>query len=101
VNPRASLDDLEMKKFLTLPGLELRPLGRPARSQSPYRLRYPDSSYSVVRVDYFLLSLRARNGTKIDNTGCIQFGYYGSSSCDSLCPRNTANRGYDHLSIPS
>jgi hypothetical protein len=25
---------------LTLPGLKLRPLGRPARSQSPYRLRY-------------------------------------------------------------
>jgi hypothetical protein len=28
------------EKFLTLPGLELRPLGRPARSQSLYRLRY-------------------------------------------------------------
>jgi hypothetical protein len=28
---------------LTLPGLELRPLGRPARSQSLYRLRYPGS----------------------------------------------------------
>jgi hypothetical protein len=27
VDPRASLDDLENKKFLTLPGLELRPLG--------------------------------------------------------------------------
>jgi hypothetical protein len=32
VNPRAGLDDLEKRKFLTLPGLELRPLGRPARS---------------------------------------------------------------------
>jgi hypothetical protein len=31
VGPRASLDDVE-KKFLTLPGLELRPLGRPSRS---------------------------------------------------------------------
>jgi hypothetical protein len=28
---------------LTLPGLELRPLGRPARSQSLYRLRHPGS----------------------------------------------------------
>jgi hypothetical protein len=28
---------------LTLPGLKLRPLGRPARSQSLYRLRYPGS----------------------------------------------------------
>jgi hypothetical protein len=26
---------------LTLPGLEPRPLSRPARSQSLYRLRYP------------------------------------------------------------
>jgi hypothetical protein len=29
---RAGLDDLEKRKFLTLPGLELRPLGRPACS---------------------------------------------------------------------
>jgi hypothetical protein len=34
VDPRATLDDVEKRKFLTLPGLELRPLGRPARSQS-------------------------------------------------------------------
>jgi hypothetical protein len=34
VNHRAGLDDVEKRKFLTLPGLELRPLGRPARSQS-------------------------------------------------------------------
>jgi hypothetical protein len=33
----AGLDDVEKRKFLTLPGLEL---GRPARSQSLYRLRY-------------------------------------------------------------
>jgi hypothetical protein len=43
VDPRAGLDDVEKSKFLTLPGLELRPLGRPARSQSLYRLRYPGS----------------------------------------------------------
>jgi hypothetical protein len=41
VDPRASLDDVEKKKFLTFPGLELRQLGRPARSQSLYRLSYP------------------------------------------------------------
>jgi hypothetical protein len=29
--------------FLTLPGLELRSLGHPARSHSLYRLRYPGS----------------------------------------------------------
>jgi hypothetical protein len=40
VNPRAGLGDVGKRKFLTLKGLELRPLGRPARSQSLYRLRY-------------------------------------------------------------
>jgi hypothetical protein len=39
VDPRAGLDDLEKRKFLILPGLELRPLGRPTSSQSLYRLR--------------------------------------------------------------
>jgi hypothetical protein len=43
VGPRTGLDDVEKNKFLTLPGLELRPLGRPARNQSLYRLRYPGS----------------------------------------------------------
>jgi hypothetical protein len=33
VDLRASMDDVEKRKFLTLPGLELRTLGRPARSQ--------------------------------------------------------------------
>jgi hypothetical protein len=32
VGPGAGLDDVEKRKFLTLPGLELRLLGRPARS---------------------------------------------------------------------
>jgi hypothetical protein len=32
VDLRAGLDDLEKRKFLTPPGLELRLLGRPARS---------------------------------------------------------------------
>jgi hypothetical protein len=37
VDPRGGLDDLEKRKFLILPGLELRPLGRPLRSQSLYQ----------------------------------------------------------------
>jgi hypothetical protein len=40
VDPRAGLDDVEKKKYLILPGLEVRPVGRPARSRSLYRLRY-------------------------------------------------------------
>jgi hypothetical protein len=34
VGPIADLDDVEERKFLTLPGLELRPLSSPTRSQS-------------------------------------------------------------------
>jgi hypothetical protein len=45
VGPRAGLDDVEKRTYLTPPGLELRPLGRPARSQSLYRLLYPGSDY--------------------------------------------------------
>jgi hypothetical protein len=46
---RAGLDDVEKRKFLTLPGLKLRPLSHPARNQSLYRLRYPgsDSTLSI------------------------------------------------------
>jgi hypothetical protein len=43
VNPRAGLDDMNKSKFLLPSGLELRLPGRPARSQSLYRLRYPGS----------------------------------------------------------
>jgi hypothetical protein len=47
MGPRVGLDDVKKKKFLTLPGLELRPLGLPARSQSLYRLRYSGSRLTV------------------------------------------------------
>jgi hypothetical protein len=45
MDPRAGLDDLEKRKLLALPGLELRPLDRSACSQSLYRLRYPGSEF--------------------------------------------------------
>jgi hypothetical protein len=41
VDSRTCLDDVENRKISPLKGLELRPLCRPARSQSLYRLRYP------------------------------------------------------------
>jgi hypothetical protein len=41
--PQSRSGRLGKKKLLTLPGLELRPLGCPSRSQSLYRLRYPGS----------------------------------------------------------
>jgi hypothetical protein len=48
VGHRASLYYVKKRKFLTPPGLELRPLGSPARSQSLYRLRYPVSFVSSI-----------------------------------------------------
>jgi hypothetical protein len=48
VDPRTGLHDVEKRKFLTLPGLELRPHGHPARSQSLHRLRYPGSCLCPV-----------------------------------------------------
>jgi hypothetical protein len=46
MGPGTSLDNVN-RTFLTLPGLELRPRGRPARSLSLYRLRYPGSIVCV------------------------------------------------------
>jgi hypothetical protein len=40
VSLRAGLNDVEKRKLLTLPGLELQPLSRSPHSQSLYRLRY-------------------------------------------------------------
>jgi hypothetical protein len=39
VVPRAGLDNVKKRKFLTLPGLVLRPLGHPAHSHSLSRLQ--------------------------------------------------------------
>jgi hypothetical protein len=58
VDPRAGLNDVEKRKFLTLPGLELRSLGRPARSQSLYWLGYLGS----YRADNALLESRYFDG---------------------------------------
>jgi hypothetical protein len=43
---QVSPHEVENTKYLTLPEFELRPLGRPARSQSLYRLRSPGSLVS-------------------------------------------------------
>jgi hypothetical protein len=49
VDLRTGLEDVERRTFLTLPELELRLFGRPARSQSLYRLRYPGSSCDLYK----------------------------------------------------
>jgi hypothetical protein len=52
--PRAGLDDVEKRTFLILPVLELRPLGRPARSQSLYRLSFPGSRCILLYIMYYI-----------------------------------------------
>jgi hypothetical protein len=64
VGPRAGLDDLEKRKFLTLPGLKLRFLGRPARSQSLYRLAYP-GSLVVLHTDINIKSKHCVSGNHV------------------------------------
>jgi hypothetical protein len=75
VDPRTGLDDVEKRKFLTLPRLELRPLGRRARSQSLYRLSYPgDGSVTVTTWKYSYImstggcSPRERSGRGVPHT---------------------------------
>jgi hypothetical protein len=44
VDPKAGMDNEKKRKLFTLPELELRPLDRPIRSRSLYRMR----KYSLV-----------------------------------------------------
>jgi hypothetical protein len=50
MHPRYGLDDLEKIKYLTLQGLELRLLGRPAGSQSLYQLSHPGSNNASIYI---------------------------------------------------
>jgi hypothetical protein len=60
MGPSAGLDGMEKRKFLTLSGLELRPLGCPGRSQSLYRLSYPGSYVMLnkftILLPYFVIN---------------------------------------------
>jgi hypothetical protein len=60
VGPRTGLDSVERRKPLPLPGLELRPLGRPARSHSLYRLTIPGAH--AARGSEVLAVLSPRHG---------------------------------------
>jgi hypothetical protein len=68
VDPRAGLGEVEKRKFLIPPGFELRPLGRPVRSKSLYRLRYPGSS-----VIEHLQNVTTSNYSVIANSLALQF----------------------------
>jgi hypothetical protein len=56
VGPRTGLDDMEKRKFLILPGLELRPLDRSALNPSLYRLRYPGSYVEVEMASFYIIT---------------------------------------------
>jgi hypothetical protein len=58
---RASLDDLEKRNFFTLPEPELQTLGRPARNQSLYRLRYPGSTSLSIKCILTIIVLSPNN----------------------------------------
>jgi hypothetical protein len=84
VGLRAGLDDVEKRKFFILPGLELRSLCRPARSQSLYRLHYPGcvrkykghvvTVWSVEnRAELFLTILRQMLGFRLSSAGIKAF----------------------------
>jgi hypothetical protein len=70
VDLRAGLDDLEKRKFLTLPGLKLRSHDRPADSYSLYRLRYPGSFTCKRLVFYGEALLALRPTPKLEDHPC-------------------------------
>jgi hypothetical protein len=57
VGLRAGQDDVEERKFLTLPGPEFPPLGHLARSQSLYRLCYPVSQIQKRNIQLLILGV--------------------------------------------
>jgi hypothetical protein len=48
MNLTAGLNDMDKLKFLILSGLELLPLGCPARNQSLYALHYNVESWNIA-----------------------------------------------------
>jgi hypothetical protein len=98
VNSRAGLDDAEKRKFLILPGLELRSLDRPTRSQLLYRLRYPGSNLERVNGKIFRKFLWANldggpyEEQKRDGTECLPHGLHIGFVQWSLKPRQNVGR---------
>jgi hypothetical protein len=62
VGPRTGLDDKEKRKFLPVPRLEFWPHGRPARSESLYRLSYPGSQKYIYDIYFFFTGSTAPLG---------------------------------------
>jgi hypothetical protein len=57
VGPGTRPDDVDRRKSLPLQGLQIRPLGRPARTQLLYRLSYPGSGDLIIGSKLFVRHL--------------------------------------------
>jgi hypothetical protein len=64
VDLRTGLNDVEKRKFLTLPGLKLRPLGRPAR-------RYTDWAIPALGITLVIKEIPGKSTSVIDFIHCI------------------------------
>jgi hypothetical protein len=69
VDPRTGVDDVERRQILLLPGLKLRPLGRPAHRQSLYRLRYSGSDLDGNIILNMKYGFRIRSIVEFCNDG--------------------------------
>jgi hypothetical protein len=67
----AGLDDMEKSKFLTPPGLEVRPFGHQVRSQSLYRLT-ENNSHSTARICRSTLSSLLKRASSVKCTDEIK-----------------------------
>jgi hypothetical protein len=70
VDPRVSMEDKEKRKFLTLLGIELRFLGRPASSQSLYQLRYPGSNRNSSKINLIRINFIKNEEVKSVSKKC-------------------------------
>jgi hypothetical protein len=102
VGPRAGLDDVEKRKFLILPGLELRPLGRPTLRWSLYRLHrivsrlYGDMPFLTEGLSHIVTHVQS--GQKQDLTS--HSGDYGEySALDVTCCPVEIYRRCSELSV--
>jgi hypothetical protein len=75
--PRAFMVDVEKRKILLLPGLELLSLGCPTRSQSLYWLSYPGKQVAALLYAGFLLVLflktEEESGMFFRNVGWLHY----------------------------
>jgi hypothetical protein len=88
VDPKTGLDEVEKRKFLTLPGPELPSLGPPARSQSPYRLAH--DYIELVILMFSVSELYYRSVKDLERSGHgIFLGFMKTTKNmrqDSQCP---------------